>query len=113
MDREALAELLDRPSAACRAARLALRRDGEYRVWDESPVPAYRLASTYRSRLRNTERRGVETLDLRDTVEALDQLGNEQLALGQVVAPDGVWAFVLFLRPGCAELIACTGVRRR
>ncbi|GHF08390.1 hypothetical protein GCM10017786_47710 [Amycolatopsis deserti] len=113
MDREALADLLDQPTGACRAARLALRQGGDYQVWIDSRVPAHHLVSTYRRRLRSTERRGVATLDLRATVEALEQLGDEPVVGGYVEAADGAWAYIVFLRPGCAELIACTGVRQR
>ncbi len=64
------------------AVRLARGHSGgAFEVWD-GPVPADRLFHTYRTRLRLTRKRGVATLGLTETVEILEQAGDQALRIG-------------------------------
>ncbi|MFF9690593.1 hypothetical protein [Streptomyces sp. NPDC014623] len=84
---------------------------GTFVVWD-GLVPAARLAHTYRTRSRITQKRGRPTLALGATVDLLFQAGEEPLRVGRIDAPDMSWTFMLFLNATATAVLACTGVTR-
>ncbi|MFI0976030.1 hypothetical protein ACH4SP_03265 [Streptomyces sp. NPDC021093] len=111
MTRDDLAGMLGEQTTACGPARDALMAGGDFVVWD-GPVPAGQLARTYRMRLRRTQRRGQPTLALAATVDRLLEAEEELLRIGQIVAADSSWTFMLFLNAAATEVLACTGVAR-
>ncbi|WP_405558555.1 hypothetical protein [Streptomyces sp. NBC_01171] len=111
MTRDELAEMLGEQTTACGPARDALIADGTFVVWD-GLVPADRLAHTYRTRLRITQKRGQPTLALAATVDILSHAAEEPLRLGRIDATDTSWTFMLFLNATATAVLACTGVAR-
>ncbi|MBW8487633.1 hypothetical protein [Actinomadura parmotrematis] len=111
-ERGALIAVLRCANEACEPARAALRSGGDFVVW-EGAGPAEDLARVYRSRRRRTRAQGLETLGLDHAVATLEGLGQDPVRLGRIRSSDGGWTFILFLSPDAAELLTCTGVRRR
>ncbi len=110
VERGLLERLLVGSDEASVAALAALRGGGSHAVWDGA-TSAESLFHVYARRLRYTRRRGVETTNL---ARAMELLGRHRypVRLGQIMAADGSWAFMLFLTEDGSSLIACTGVRR-
>ena len=111
MTRDGLAGMLGEQTTACGPARDALIAGGTFIVWD-GLVPANRLAHTYRTRLRVTQKRGQPTLALAATVDLLFQAAEEPLRIGHIDAADRSWTFMLFLNATATAVLACTGVAR-
>jgi hypothetical protein len=112
MTRTGLAAMLSEQTAACGPARCALLAGGAFVVWD-GLVPANRLAQTYRTRLRITQKRGQPTLALATTVDILEHAGEDPLRIGRIDTTDTSWTFMLFLNAAATEVLACTGVAPR
>ncbi|MEV5761678.1 hypothetical protein ACIQHU_36055 [Streptomyces tendae] len=106
MTRDDLFEMLAEQTPACGPAREALLSGGAFEVWD-GLVPADRLFHTYRTRLRLTRKRGVATLGLTETVEILEQAGDQALRIGMVKTADRAWTFMLFLDAAATTVLAC------
>ncbi|KOG54406.1 hypothetical protein ADK76_23330 [Streptomyces griseoflavus] len=111
MTRDELAGMLGEQTTACGPARDALIAGGTFIVWD-GLVPADRLAHTYRTRLRITQKRGQPTLALAATVGLLSHAAQEPLRLGRIDAADTPWTFMLFLNATATAVLACTGAAR-
>jgi hypothetical protein len=111
LERAQLAELLGDQTEAHKQAREALLDGGEFHVWEEM-VSAKELAKVYTRRLKHTEKRGIETLGLPETVEIVRQQGYGEVRLGRIISPAGSWVFMLFLHATDTEILACTGVRQ-
>lgn len=111
MTRDGLAGMLGKQTTACGPARDALIAGGTFVVWD-GLVPADRLARTYRTRLRHGQKRDQPTLALTATVDRLLEAEEELLRIGQIVATDSSWTFMLFLNAAATEVLSCTGVAR-
>ncbi|WP_331768066.1 hypothetical protein [Embleya sp. NBC_00896] len=109
--RDGLAGILGEQTMECGPARDALIAGATFVVWD-GLVPADRLAHTYRIRLRHTRKRGRPTLALAATVDRLLEAEDELLRIGQIVATDSSWTFMLFLNATATAVLACTGVAR-
>ncbi|GGM02491.1 hypothetical protein GCM10010129_52260 [Streptomyces fumigatiscleroticus] len=92
------------------AALAALLDGATYVVWDGA-FPAEWCARTYARRLRNTRRKGVDTVGLERAVQLLGR-HDQPVRLGQITAVDAAWIFMLFLTEDSGALVACTGVRR-
>ncbi|MEU6548377.1 hypothetical protein [Streptomyces sp. NPDC046859] len=106
MTRDDLSEMLAEQTPACGPAREVLLSGGTFEVWD-GLVPADRLFHTYRTRLRITQKRGVATLGLIETVEILEQAGDQAMRIGMVKTADRAWAFMLFLDAAATTVLAC------
>ncbi|MFD6277695.1 hypothetical protein ACFWFI_19305 [Streptomyces sp. NPDC060209] len=111
MTRDGLAVMLGEQTTACGPARDALIAGGAFIVWD-GLVPADRVAHTYRTRLRITQKGGQSTLALGATVDLLFQAGEEPLRIGRIDAADLSWTFMLFLDATATAVLGCTGVAR-
>ncbi|MFH8350436.1 hypothetical protein [Streptomyces sp. NPDC018045] len=111
MTRDEFAGMLGEQTTACGPARDALIAGGTFIVWD-GLVPADRLAHTYWTRLRITQKRGQPTLALAATVGLLSHAAQEPLRLGRIDAADTPWTFMLFLNATATAGLACTGVAR-
>lgn len=111
MERAQLAELLGDQTEAHKQARGALLDGGDFHVWDET-VSAVELTKVYTRRLTHTEKRGIETLALPETVEVARRQGDAEIRLGRIISPDDSWVFMLFLHATDVEVLACTGVRQ-
>ncbi|MFD7989841.1 hypothetical protein ACFV4M_41615 [Kitasatospora indigofera] len=106
MTRDDLSEMLSEQTPACGPAREALLSGGTFEVWD-GLVPANRAFHTYRTRLRLTQKRGVATLGLTETVEILEQAGDQALRIGMIKTEDRAWTFMLFLDAAATTVLAC------
>ncbi|MFE1296588.1 hypothetical protein [Streptomyces sp. NPDC058731] len=108
MTRDDLFEMLAEQTPACGPAREALLSGGTFEVWD-GLVPADRLFHTYRTRtrLRLTQKRGVATLGLTETVEILEQAGDQALRIGMIKTAGQAWTFMLLLDAAATTVIAC------
>ncbi|MFI6850068.1 hypothetical protein OG535_39840 [Kitasatospora sp. NBC_00085] len=106
MTRDDLAEMLADQTPACGPARDALLSGGTFDVWD-GLIPASRHFGTYSFRLRNTQRRGVATLGLTETLGILERAGEEPLRIGRIRTADGAWAFMLFFNAEATTVLAC------
>jgi hypothetical protein len=109
--RDELAEMLGEQTTACGPARDALITGGTFVVWD-GLAAADRLAHTYRTRLRITQKRGQPTLSLATTVDILSHAAEKPLRIGRIDAADTSWTFMLFLNATATAVLACTGVAR-
>ncbi|MFD0274147.1 hypothetical protein ACFVHB_09590 [Kitasatospora sp. NPDC127111] len=106
MTRDDLAEMLADQTPACGPARGALLSGGTFTVWD-SLIPANRHVGVYRRRLRTTQRRGVATLGLTETVGILERAGDEPLRIGLIQTADQAWGFMLFFNAAATTVLAC------
>ncbi|MEU4151816.1 hypothetical protein [Streptomyces sp. NPDC026659] len=111
MERAELERLLTTADDAAAAALSALREGASYVVWDGT-TPAQVLAHTYARRLRLTRRDGTATLGLERAVGLLTGHGGP-VRLGRIDSVDGAWIYMLLLTEDAADLVACTGVRRK
>ncbi|MFF2143638.1 hypothetical protein [Kitasatospora sp. NPDC058190] len=106
MTRDDLAEMLADQTPACGPARDALLSGGTFDVWD-GLVPANWHLNTYSRRLRHTQKRGIATLGLTETVGILRQAGDEALRIGMIRTADRAWTFILFFNAAATTVLAC------
>lgn len=106
MTRDDLAEMLADRTPACGPARDALFSGGTFDVADNL-IPANWHLNTYARRLRTTQRGGVETVGLTETVGILRQAGDEPLRIGLIRTADHACVFVLFLNAAATTVLAC------
>lgn len=109
MTRDELSALLDKDTTACRPARAALLADGGFAVGDEL-IPAGRLGTTHGMRLRRTRLRGRQTLALEETIDILRRAADEPIRVGEIIAEDRSWTFMLFLDATANTVLACGGL---
>ncbi|MDR3033688.1 MAG: hypothetical protein LBV78_11390 [Kitasatospora sp.] len=106
MTRNDLASMLAGQTPTCGPARDALLAGGTFQVRD-GLVPADRLFHSYRTRLRITQKRGLPTLGLTESVGSLEHAGDEALRLGLIKTADQAWTFMLFLNAAATTVLAC------
>jgi hypothetical protein len=109
VDRDRLAQLLDRDGetfAACRRAVLAGAR-----FWaTERTQPASALVALYARHDRPTRRRGIPTLGFTQAVDDLRARGDDPVRVGAVDIEDPPYHFQLFLNEDATAVVACLGV---
>ncbi|MFD7841162.1 hypothetical protein [Streptomyces sp. NPDC059761] len=112
MERHQLERLLAGDDAASVAALAALQSGGTHDVSDRAS-PSERHAGVFGIRLRNMRRKGVgETLGLERAVELLGQR-HQPVRVGQIMAADRSWYYLVFLTEDGSALVACAGVRQQ
>jgi hypothetical protein len=109
MERDRLAQLLDREGEVFTACRQALLSGARFWVSDLSQ-PASELVGTYARRDQRARQVGIRTLGLPAAVDALREHGEQPVSLGVVDVEDPPYHFQLFLDQHHASVVACLGI---